>query len=311
MIKDHVVHFVSMRRRTLAVALMVPLVSLAIASPALAKEPTGDFTVFKQCPRFAPSIAELCLYAQIMSGEVTINKLTVPITRPTTFQGGIDVGTGKEEETFVAALGGETLANTPQPIPGGISALIDCNEAKGESLPAQAERGKCKALLRRPHVSTDAYETVELARPADEIGIGRLNDIFEEGNALTLPVKIHLENPALGNSCYIGSSAEPILFQMTSGTTKPPPPNKPIHGAAGELHILDEGLFVVVDGPRFLVNNTFSAPAATGCGGHFASVFDPLIDSKIGLPAPSGYNTVIHAGPGYLASAQAVLASEQ
>jgi hypothetical protein len=51
-------------------------------------------------------------------------------------------------------------------------------------------------------------------------------------------------------------------------------------------------------------------PAATGCGGPFAFLIDPLINSKVGLPSPAGYNTVIHNGYDYVAGAQSVIASE-
>lgn len=36
-----------------------------------AKEPTGDFAVFKQCPRFTKGV-NLCLFSQT-SGEVTLS----------------------------------------------------------------------------------------------------------------------------------------------------------------------------------------------------------------------------------------------
>jgi hypothetical protein len=42
-----------------------------------------------------------------------------------------------------------------------------------------------------------------------------------------------------------------------------------------------------------LVDNTFAAPEATGCGGIFSFLLDSIIDSKIGLPAASGTNTAI------------------
>jgi len=43
-------------------------------------------------------------------------------------------------------------------------------------------------------------------------------------------LEVRLENPFLGNSCYIGSNAHPVVIEFTSGTTSPPAPNKPING---------------------------------------------------------------------------------
>jgi hypothetical protein len=73
----------------------------------------------------------------------------------------------------------------------------------------------------------------ELAKPASEITIKKRNLILEGGTALGLPVKIRLENPLLGEGCYIGSSSKPIMLNMTTGATSPEPPNKSIHGDPG------------------------------------------------------------------------------
>jgi hypothetical protein len=310
MIKDHIVRFASVRRRARPVALMAPPVSLMIAAPAaFAKEPTGEFTIFKQCPRFTPATG-ICLYSQITGGVTTINKLTVPITSPITFQGGIELIVAGSDEKLIAALDGETFSNTPQSVPGGLSALIDCEEISGRGLTEKIERKVCKKWLREPGDLTEVHETLELARPASEVRPDRSNEANLTGVALWLPVKIHLENPRLGSSCYIGASAEPLMFEMTTGTTSPPPPNSPIHGSLGTERFNSDFTFLEVSGEHFLVNNTFSAPVATGCGGHLSSKIDPLIDRTVGLPSPSGYNTVIHSGPAFLGAKEAVLESE-
>ena len=212
-------------------------------------------------------------------------------------------------DTFVGAINGETLTATPQPVPGGLSSLIDCNEITGRGFLERIRRGTCKAVFENPWSSKAAYETTELARPASEIGLSFYNEFGEHGPALTLPVKIHLESPLLGRDCYVGSSAGPIVFEMTSGTTNPPPPNKPISGKLGHLGE-EPGEISVVTG-HTLVDNSFSAPAATGCGGPFSSIVDTLIDNHVGLPSPAGYNTVIHEGPAKLVTAENVIASEQ
>ena len=40
-----------------------------------------------------------------------------------------------------------------------------------------------------------------------------------------------------------------------------------------------------------LVDNAWSAPEATGCGGIFAFAVDPIIDGSVGVPAKAGVNT--------------------
>ncbi len=132
----------------------------------------------------------------------------------------------------------------------------------------------------------------------------------EEGTALSLPVKVHLENPLLGRECYIGSNADPIVLSLTTGTTNPPPPNKPISGSMGLISEKDEFAFAEI-AEHTQVGNSFSAPAATGCGGPLSFLIDPLINSKIGLPSPAGYNTIIHNGYAQEGTTVGIIASEQ
>ena len=67
---------------------------------------------------------------------------------------------------------------------------------------------------------TGINATLELAKSASEIQISNFR-VLEEGVALKLPVKVHLENPFLGSSCYVGSSSSPIIWNLTTGTTEP------------------------------------------------------------------------------------------
>jgi hypothetical protein len=305
--KDHFMRFAGVSRRTLVVvaALTVPLTSLGIASHALAKEPTGDFAVFKQCPRFTAGV-HVCIYAQITGGEMTLNKLTVPFVNPVTLQLGA-TNWASEEEEVVGALG-ETLSATPQPVPGGLAALIDCNEIKDKGFLERYRRRACKMAFENSRFAT-VNETTELAAPASAIGLNSNNNINEVGVTLMLPVKVHLENPLLGKGCYIGSNADPIIFELTTGTTSPPEPNKPIRGEFGHLTYRGEFQIIALTDHTEL-DNAFSAPQATGCGGPFSFLIDPLINSHVGLPSPAGYNTIIHSGYSYTALVSSVIASE-
>jgi hypothetical protein len=304
MSKNHTARLTSIRRRTfiIAVALMAPMASLGIASPALAKAPTGDFAVFSQCPRFTAGV-NLCIYSQTKSGEVTLNKQNVPITNTITLQGGIIRNETTEAETFVGALNGETLSKTPQKVPGGLLSLVKCNEISNF-----LERIACELVFENGVTGVNA--TTELARPASEIGISKNNLVNEEGVALSLPVKIHLENPFLGSECYVGSSSSPVTWNLTTGTTSPPPPNKPISGKVGNIEFKDEFNFVAITN-NTLVDNAYSAPGATGCGGIFSFLIDPIIDGKIGLPSAAGHNTTILNNTIREAEAAAVIASEE
>jgi hypothetical protein len=293
--------------RSALVAVAALMVPLAIASPALAAEhhPTGNFAPFKYCPLGNPAVTQ-CIIAETKSGTFTVGKKTVPITNTITLQGGTIPVKESSEVTFVGAENAETLSKTPQTVPGGLLG-INCSEIKGEGHLEKEARKLCEEVVKNK--LNAVTETTELAKPPSAIKLNTENLIFERGVALQLPVKVKLSNVFLGSKCYIGSEAEPITLNLTTGETSPPPPNKPIHGAAGELEILEEGALLRLIGGS-LVDNAFAAPGANGCGGVLAPVVDPLVDALLGVPAAAGENTAILNGNLEDAAAAAVRASE-
>jgi hypothetical protein len=306
MIKHYVEHLTNIRKHTLVVAMaLMALASMTLAARASATEPTGDFAVFKQCPRFTPGVNR-CIYSLTESGEVKIGKMAVPIKNTVTLQGGINEST--EPGTMVAALNGETLSKTPQNVPGGLLNLVNCEAIKGEGFLEKVEREACKAIFENKVTGVTA--TTELAKPASAITISASNLVNEEGTALSLPVKVKLDNPFLGSECYIGSSSSPITLNLTSGKTSPPPPNTSISGKLGNLEFKDEFRLTEITN-NTLVDNSFAVPAASGCGGVFAFLIDPIIDGKLGLPSPAGNNTAIQNNTIKEASRESVIKSEK
>jgi hypothetical protein len=299
------------RARLLVVLVVCVVCGVMGVSPALAKEPSGDFVSFKQCPRFTPGV-NLCFYSQITGGLTTIGKQTVPINadgqHPIVLQGGIE----QQEEppfadTFVGALNGETVSKTPQSVPGGLIGLVNCAEMPGSGSLKILGTVICREVFASKLTALSV--TTELAGPAEDIAINKENLLDEEGAAFSLPVKIHLENPLLGRECYIGSNQAPIVLNLTSGTTSPAKPNEPITGSLGEAKAKDEFNLVELPGDVF-VDNDFAAPQATGCGGILSFLIDPVINHKLGLPSPAGNNTVIQDTNLYEATSKAVIASE-
>lgn len=269
----------------LAILAASSLVALAVASPAALATPKGEYAVFADCPLSTPELAG-CVFAKTESGKFIVGKRTVPIEKAITLQGGFTQG--ESGITFVGAADGNTLSKTPQNVPGGLAGLINC-----KAISNFIARAACELVFENKLTGVSA--TTELAAPASSIGLEVLNLLNEEGTALSLPVKVRLENPFLGSNCYIGSNSAPIILNLTTGTTSPPKPNEPIKGSAGTFEIAGEGGILVLKN-NSLVNNSFAAPAAKGCGGIFSSIIDPLVNASLGLPSPAGTNTAILNG---------------
>jgi len=298
------------RRRALiaTLALMVPLAALAGASPASAT-PKGAFKVFEQCPTGTPGV-EICTYAQTTSGSFTIGSTKVPINKTITLQGGAIPDPEEENAFFLApAKNGESISKTELNVPGGLLDLINCEEIKGEGFFEKLERATCKAIFENH--TTGVTATTELVANAHNPAIlNPINVITASGTGLTLPVRVHLKNPLLGNSCYIGSEASPVQLHLTSGTTSPPEPNKPISGKPGKVTFEEEDEILALS-ENALVDNSYSAPAAEGCGEFFSFLIDPLVDAKLGLPSKAGHNTAILEGTLRTAGATRVIESEK
>jgi hypothetical protein len=291
------------KRLSLATA-MAAIVVLALASSAFAVEhhPKGEYAPFADCPLSRPTTENLnCLLATTEGGEFVIGKEKVPITKPIILQAGIQFF-GSGEEKVIAAEDGNTLPKSPQKVPGGLAGLVKCNEISNF-----LERLSCEVVFENGVTGVNA--TSELAAPASSIGLHTFALLGASGTALSLPLKVHLENPFLGSNCYIGSNTHPIVVEFTTGTTAPPPPNKPITGNPGTLSVNAAETILTVSN-NSLVNNSFAAPKAEGCGGLFSFLIDPIVNSKLGLPAAAGTNTAILNGTLKVAQAEAVRASE-
>lgn len=290
-----------MRRLFLAGALMA-LMALASTSQAIAAphHPKGEFAQFGDCPLSHPAVAA-CVYSESNGGFFAIGKKTVPLKNPVILQGGIEPNETTGKQQFVGAEDGDTLSKTPQPVPGGLL---------GVEAPAwwpKFLRDLFNETINNGFTGVTA--TVELAGSASEITLNTTNLLLKKGTALSLPSKIKLSNPFLGSNCYIGSKASPVVLAFTTGTTAPPPPNTPISGDPGKFEINETGSLITLSGGK-LVNNSFAAPAASGCGGLLSFLIDPFVNSIVGLPSAAGTNTAILEGKIQTADSAAVKASE-
>jgi hypothetical protein len=297
------------------VAVMAPVASLGVASPAMA-QPKGIFKIFSNCPTKemkelgVPPSASICNFNETTGGEFNIAGTKVPINsgvnagKIVTLEGG-GIPTGNPANAFeyflLPGANGQSISNTPLSVPGGLTDFVNCEEIKGEGIWEKLERGACKLFFESGPLEVTA--TTEVVANTKNPAILNEKALGQEESvpAVTLPIRVHLKNTFLGNSCYIGSEAEPIELKLTTGATSPKLPNKSIHGHFGTIATPGEEI-----GGNFLeylrvtndslVDNSYSVPKAEGCGEFFSFLIDPVVDSKLKLPSEDGNNTAILSG---------------
>jgi hypothetical protein len=278
---------ISMARVTCLAMLVAGLATFGFAPAASAH--TGEFAAFNNCPTSNPEVVK-CLQAVTVGGKVVLGSKSVPIVNPVTLQGGVTLEEEGPGETFIShmvgATNGETLTPVAQPVPGGLSGLVNCKEISNFIV-----RLGCEAVF-ESHL-TGVNSTLELAAPASKILINENALVEHSGTALVLPVKIHLENPFLGSTCYVGSNSAPIYWNLTTGKTSPPAGYSPLTGKVGASSFTENFEIFNLKGTE-LVENNWAAPGAQGCGGFGVElILDPILNASVGLPSAAGKNQAV------------------
>lgn len=275
------------RTRVVCLALLATaLATLALAGGAAAKL-TGEYARFQHCPYKNPEV-ERCVHAVTSGGEFVLGNKKVTINKEVTLQGGYKEAPEEGPEagfsSLFAATNGVTLSKAPLAVPGGLLGIV----------PPESSPPLVKLLSKFffENSLTGVNSTMELAKAASDVKLSELNLALGEGVTLKMPVKIRLENPFLGKNCYVGSSGTPIKLELRTDTTSPPAPNKPITGNPGEVTFLEGGRVLRLE-KVVIVDNAWSAPSASGCGGILSFLVNPIINSQVGLPAAAGKNTAI------------------
>ncbi len=243
------------------IALVTVAAALGVAQPALASSKNKElFAKFAYCPIHT---AAVCVVSYTTGGEFVIGNKAVPIEKTVTLQGGLETSSF-EQQPLQGATGAATLSQTPLTVPGGLLGIAG--------------------------LGGEVTATAELAGPPSSVTINRRAIVFREPS-VTLPIKVKLSNPILGEECYIGSEADPIVLHLTTGTTSPPAPGKPISGSAGSEQGLDKGKIQYIEAT--IVDNDFAVPGARGCGGALSPIVDPIVDLDVGIPAAAGKSSAV------------------
>jgi hypothetical protein len=229
---------------------------------AFAGTATAAFPNFSDCPRASPGVFA-CLDVQSIRGSLEIKGFTVPLGDSLEIRGGL-IPAAEEERpaTFVPPAGTNGFFSKPIRIPGGILGI------------------------EFPIPGNTVLATAQLAGPVSALQ-------FRFGipvTTISLPVKVKLDNPILGSNCYIGTNSSPARINLTTGTTSPPAPNRPISGSIGTPSF-DEETGILTLANTISVDNAFAVPGASGCG--LLGIANPLVNLKLKLPSAGGNNAMI------------------
>jgi hypothetical protein len=268
--------------RTIAAAAAALLSSALGAAPAMAvgyPAPGGIYAPFVDCPLHdpemrlaAPGFAMGCIQSITASGSLTVGFVPVPITQPVTVQFGTysDLDSnGNQVFHVVPPQDHKELLTEPQVIPNGFVLLV-CLSGN----PDVARL--CQTAMTNGH--TDLSVDVQSAGPITNFSPLALTPF-------TLPVKVQLVNPMLGGNCYIGSDDDPVVLNPTFN----PPGAISFESDPNPAQFPNVAVLSITGST--LTDDTFSVPAATGCGP--GDVADAAINTMLSLPSASGSNHLV------------------
>jgi hypothetical protein len=276
-----------------AFGLAAAMSSSAGASPLPATARAGtlpaDYAEFADCPLDVKAVSA-CVTIQSTSLDLAAGSFDLSTTLPVTLTFGL---VNKRSGVVVVPPdnGALLLQSPPIPVPGGLTHIppLDFWPLAADLQPE---------LVGLPVLSIPDF-------------------ITGKGVALKLSIVGNIENPitnvlsALGPGCDIGTTADPITLNLTTGTTSPPAPNQPITGNTGTTVLPQPARDVLERAGVVAVDNSYSVPGASGCGATpFGDTLDWAVNLDGSLPAASGTNTANLAASFYEVPASVLRAAE-
>ncbi|MFE4856955.1 hypothetical protein [Streptomyces sp. NPDC056670] len=296
---------VSTRLRAGLLATCTALTALATVGPASADAASapgaaatqlgGDWAPFSRCPVDDPAMLAAdgrtdivqCIASHSASGTMKLGSTQV-ITGASDLQVGV-VQHSDGTNSLVAPAGGALIADSAD-IPGGLLGLM-CPS----NIPVIGDicRQITNGTLNRVTATVESAGT-----PTDF----NLTAGATSGQPIiSIPIRIHLQNPFLGGSCYIGSTAHPIVLRPQN-VTAPTLGIQRFDGNGTPNTAGDMNRLSLVNASQ--TDTTFAVPGASGCG--LAGLLDWAVNLKTGLPAAAGKNSVVlNSASTYLAGLHA------
>lgn len=261
----------------------------ALATPATASADTlpGEWAALSGCPVDDPamlaadgsSVIAACLGGGSAGGTITMGGTTMSVGR-------VDLSFGVLNEGGAISLvlpenGG--LSGEPITVPGGLLGLM-CPS----NIPVISDI--CEAVVGSPLNTVTA--TMEPAGPVTDFDLGAA--VTTGRPIMTLPVKIHLQNPFLDRRCYIGSDSDPMVLKVANQSQ--PAVRFVRYDADGTPNATGEMNNTVLSGAA-VADSTFAVPKARNCG--LFGLIDSVVNARQGLPSPAGSNSLVLDGSAF------------
>jgi hypothetical protein len=255
---------------------------LVPAGSASAQTLNGIWGPFTRCPVDSAAMLAtdgvssdpVCIANSSPNGSIKLGNST-QTTGATNLQLGAVADDATGEFSLIAPPGG-ALVSEPVNVEGGLLGLMCPSDIPLVS-------AICEGLVGSPLNAVTAV--VEPAGAPSDFNSGAALSLGVP--IITLPVKVHLQNPILGPNCYIGTDSNPIVLRPEN-TTRPS-----ISAAIGDLDGTPNpsGPLARLGGTSTQGDDSFAVPGATGCG--LFGVLNTAVNQQQGLPSPAGNNNLV------------------
>jgi hypothetical protein len=267
--------------RLAAVAVTAVAAAVLITPPASAETLAGEWAAFGNCPVDAPTmlaadgvdVVATCLAGGAPEGTIDMGDSTLPVGT-VDMQYGL-LNRGGTYTLVVPANGG--LSGEPINVPGGLLGLMCPSD-----IPVISQI--CDAVVGSPLNTVTA--TLEPAGAPTNFDLSAATAVGRP--IMTIPVKVHLQNPFLAGTCYIGSNQDPIRLTVSNQTR--PTARFVRFNADGTPNPTGEMNYLQLSGAT-MGDTTFAVPGARGCG--LFGLIDSVVNGRQGLPSPAGENSLV------------------
>lgn len=228
------------------------VVGVAVSAGAVIAAPTASATTLDNIPGAEYCAYEACVNVDVLEGKFGNNGFELPLSHGDML---LSLGLADDGSYVSEAQNGWGVHAKPVTVPGGVL---------GFDLPFNNLFGLAAVTAE-----------VEGAGPAV------MHDQIFDFN-IDLPVRMKINNPFLGDNCYIGSEANPVTFALR-GTNPGSPVDPPVFEVVGEPDYPADTLKIT---NVKAAATDFALPTATGCGPF--GVLNPIVNWRAKLPNTTG-----------------------